>query len=94
MIELFLFVILVILQGLDIWTTKTGLDNGARELNPVMRFLMEKIGIMKALLLMKGLGIIIIGYYVFTNALSTIFLGLICLVYVAVVVHNWKYLPK
>jgi hypothetical protein len=94
MFELFLFVVLVILQGLDIWTTKTILDNGGKELNPVMRFLMEKIGVMKALFLMKIMLVIVVGYGVFTSTLSLILLGLVCILYAIVVASNWKHLPK
>jgi len=94
MIESFLFIVLANLQGLDIWTTKTILDSGGKELNPVMKFFMDKLGVLKALFLIKGLFLGLVAYGIIMNAVSPILLGVLCVVYAVVVAHNWKHLPK
>lgn len=49
-----LFVLLVILQALDAWSTLRALKRpGTIEANPVMRWLMDKIGDLEVMLVLK-----------------------------------------
>lgn len=54
-------ILLALLQLGDWFTTRTILNNGGRELNPVVKFLIEKLGLDLALLL-KGILVIVIAY--------------------------------
>ena len=36
--------IIAVLMALDVYTTKLALDKGAREANPVVRFILDKVG--------------------------------------------------
>ena len=83
-----------LLQVADAVTTYTVLDQGGRELNPVMRYVMDKMGMVPGLIVAK-LALIIVVLVAFNlNVFSTVFgficLCVVCSLFVAVVLHNWK----
>lgn len=86
-----LFLILVALQAADAYTTWRVLRGGGRELNPVLRVLMDRIGIVPALAVVKLVAVLFVGLFLLEHAV--ILLGLIA-VYVLVVWNNWQQLRK
>lgn len=83
-----LTVALAVTQILDWHTTRTILRKpGGHEQNPVMAKLMAALGMDPALIL-KGIAVTAIGYYVGTVEL--LFLIVLVLIYVAVLAHNWR----
>ena len=47
----------------DIWTTAAGIDAGKRESNPLMRWLIERIGVGAALWVNAALSFALIGWF-------------------------------
>lgn len=93
MINWILFAIVVILQVLDSCSTIKALSKpGIREANPALAWLMGKIGIVLALVLIKGLLVVIIAaaiYWYPSGSLTTALAGIV-VVYVAVVINNFR----
>lgn len=59
------FIALVVTQTLDIVSTMKALNNGAIEKNPLVRGLMEKVGRLRALIVLKS--IIILLFFIALN---------------------------
>jgi Domain of unknown function (DUF5658) len=82
------FVALCILQILDIASTVGVLANGGRELNPLARWLMMRLGVIPALVLLKSIFLYAMWVYAlppeFEFELQIVILGF----YSAVVVSN------
>ena len=85
-----LFIALIILQGLDIYTTTSVLKAGGRELNPILNYLFKKFDVLPAF----------IFYDVVITALLILvkppmwFMGAIVVAWAAVVVWNFTQLRK
>ena len=77
------------LQVADIYTTYTLLSSGGRELNPVMRWVMDKLGRVQGLVLMKLLTVGLV-VAVFDDALTF----WLCVYYTGVVGWNTYQLYK
>ena len=91
MIAAALIFILLVLQVLDYHTTKTILDAGGVELNPLMRWLMDRVGIEEALTL-KGTAVVIVAVLFFRESLlALVAMNVVCL---AVVLFNQRSMPK
>lgn len=73
------------LQVADSVLTVLVINGGGRELNPVMRWLMERLGMIPALAVFKALAI---AYLAWVN-IPALTIGA-CVVYVAVVAWNLK----
>ena len=89
------FFIFVVLQVLDVISTHLALKRpGIVEKNPVMRRLMDAIGILPAMIAVKAVTILIVaGVFLFIPALrigAAIGLGIASVFYVVVVVNNFK----
>jgi hypothetical protein len=82
------YVALCILQILDIASTVGVLANGGRELNPVARWLMQKLGAIPALVIMKLIFLYVMSVYglpaEFEFELQIVILGF----YLVVVINN------
>lgn len=78
-----------VLQAADIYTTYTLLSSGGRELNPVMRWAMDKLGMVRGLVIMKLLtvGLVVV---LFNEALTF----WLCIFYAGVVGWNTYQLYK
>ena len=87
---LLLIGILIVLQCLDYYTTHTILANGGRELNPVMRWLMEHMSIDDALLF-KGFVVVAVAVILFLDNLYA--LAAMDIVFALVVMFNWRSMP-
>lgn len=57
-----LFGIFVVLQVLDVLTTQTVLEKGGRELNFIVKFLMDKFGVNRALYGSKIIALMVLLY--------------------------------
>lgn len=90
-LSILLFVLVLALQAGDGYLTWRVLRAGGRELNPVVRFLIERIGLVPGLVLAKGVLAIVSGIFLFDQPLV---LFLVVLLYVWVVRHNWQQLHK
>lgn len=78
-----------ILQCLDWYTTRTILKNGGREQNPLMNFLFhlnkENVDLIMGI---KALVCTVIGYFLAIT--YPIALIILIIIYLVVVIHNWK----
>jgi len=83
-----LLIVLAVLQALDGFTTRRILDQGGRELNPVMRAGFETIGFWPTIAI-KGAAMVALAAWgaVHGGAAAP---GLLVALYVAVVVWNWR----
>jgi hypothetical protein len=65
---------------------------GGRELNPIVRALIDRLGVLPGLLLAKAAVAVIAGVFILEQPLALL---LIAALYTWVVVHNWRQLaPK
>lgn len=86
-----LFAMLCALSLADCWTTYIALKSGkGRELNKVLAWLMDKIGMVPALVLIKGIFLTVVYLY----CMNFIALGIVIAMYVAVVGNNLIILRK
>jgi len=86
-----LTLLLAILQVADGYTTTRIIDNGGRELNPLMRKAFEKFGVKKTLIV-KGILVTALGYFIGTQEIYA--LGALCAFYIGIVIFNSRSLPK
>ncbi len=83
--------LLIALQAGDWLTTRAILAHGGYERNPVIRWLMGKLGVDPALAV-KTVVVIVIGFVL--TGLPILFIGLLCGFYAWVVVNNWRVLQR
>ena len=83
-----LLIALAVLQALDGFTTRRILDQGGRELNPVMRAGFAAIGFWPTIAI-KGAAMVALGAWG-ANYAGLSAPGLLVAIYVAVVVWNWR----
>jgi hypothetical protein len=90
-----LAVLLTALQVFDGWVTYLIIRNGGGEANPVVEWLITKLGLYPALLLLKGIAVILVWVLVLLPGKFNL-LGLIVLsiFYLWVAFHNWKVYQK
>ncbi len=85
-----LLILLAILQVADAVTTVRFLRAGAKELNPILQFLIEEVGVFFALLLTKS-AVIVFGVYIYNHGdIATPILACLDLFYAFVVVNNYR----
>lgn len=87
---LVLFILVAALQAADGFLTWRVLRAGGRELNPAVRFLIERIGLVPGLVLAKLALVILVGLYLRDQVAAL--LPIVAL-YAWVVRHNWRQLP-
>jgi len=90
-INIVLLLILIVLQFFDIKTTLVVLEQGGREINPLINFLMYKFGVKKVLYVSKILGILAwsgITYSCLNNKLISCALLVIIVIYLLVIRYN------
>lgn len=90
-----LIVLFVALQLADIASTVRALDKGARELNPVVRWIMARLGTVPGLIVIKGAGCaaIIAGIlfaHAYSPTIALIAMAIFCAAYAYVVLHNLR----
>lgn len=84
-----LFVLVVALQAADAYLTWRVLRGGGRELNPVVRFLMQELGTVAGLAVAKVALVVVIWIFLLDHP---VWMALVTGLYVWVVVHNWNQL--
>ena len=86
-----LLALIIILQLLDAWTTFRVLEQGGREMNPLLAWAMSGIGVTLALVIAKGTAIaaFIIAYLLAPATVFMVMAAGIAVVYAWVVWHNW-----
>jgi hypothetical protein len=90
-LNLVLFLIVLAMQAGDAYLTWRILRGGGRELNPVVRFLIERFGLVPGLAIAKGALALLTGLYLVD--LVPALLGVMT-VYAWVLWHNWQQLQK
>lgn len=91
------FVVLVLLQGADVWTTVKVLKGGGREMNPLVREVMRILGRVTGLILAKGLVMGTVGailWFLPPHIWPTIAIWVLVVFYLWVVVTNFKELGR
>lgn len=91
--SIWLFVLLAALQLADAWLTVRVLnERSGRELNPVMRWIFERMGVIPGLVAVKlaMLAIVLIAL----SVVPSWALAALCGVYVGVVAFNWHQLKR
>ena len=80
------FLLFILLQVADGWTTITALNMNGREANPLLNYLFRKFGVVQTLLVSKLLSITIVGMLVYDHWA----VWFLVVVYTFVVAHNLK----
>lgn len=93
---MFAAVLLALLQAVDAYTTWHVLRLGGRETNGLVRWLMERIGVGPALVIAKGLGVLIAVVLARAEVwpINLVALALLCALYVWVAVNNFAALKR
>ena len=84
------FLLFIMLQVADVWTTITGMNSGATEANPIMDKLFKKIGVVQGLVLAKCITVILFGLFLYETWIMWAFVVL----YAGVVANNVYQLRK
>ena len=84
------FLLFIMLQVADVWTTITGINSGATEANPIMDKLFKKIGVVQGLVLAKSITVILFGLFLYETWIMWAFVVL----YTGVVANNVYQLRK
>lgn len=94
----FLIVLLIVLNGFDAYTTiKVTSEGKGKEANPIMRFLIDKLGVYAALI---GTKVLVIGWMIWHINTYNIYgasiysMIAINLLYLYVVINNFKVLNR
>ena len=88
---LFLLIIFTLLQVADFYSTYVILKNGGRETNKPIIWMINKFGVVKGLVIVKGVAICvvwIVAYYLRDLAILPYFLGLANTLYCYIVLKN------
>jgi hypothetical protein len=84
------FLLFIMLQVADVWTTITGMNSGASEANPIMDKLFKKIGVVQGLVLAKSITVVLFGLFLYETWIMWAFVVL----YTGVVANNVYQLRK
>lgn len=87
-----LAILLIALNAFDFYSTYKILKNGGSEVNPVMNFLIKKLGLVLALVLSKLLVLICIAVLVWLEMVYL--LVILVAIYIWVAVHNFREMKK
>ena len=86
-VSITLIALLAALQLADVWTTRRILLEGGKEMNPAVRWLIGRLGIMPALLVSKAAVLALAAAFMMPYPWL---LGGLCMFYVGIVAYNWK----
>ena len=84
-----LLVLLAALQVADVLTTVRFLKAGVPEANPIARKLFEVMGVIPAMVLLKGVFLYVTYITMATDYWHEVVI-VVCVVYTAIVVRNWR----
>lgn len=82
-----LLILLAALQAADIYTTRRILLAGGREMNPAVRWLIGRFGLMPALIVSKAAVMVVAVAFLLPYPWL---LGVLCVFYAGIVAYNWK----
>ncbi len=89
-----LFAVLVVLNVADVWLTNEVLRRGGSEMNPIVRWLMDKLGREVGMILPKAVMLAVLGYGSFSGTGNPVVviggLGLAVAAYVYAAIHNYR----
>lgn len=91
-----LLAIFVLLQAADGWTTYSVLSRGGTELNPLLRWVIKKIGIAPGLIATKVVTIVpfAVAVLYLPSLAGLIVAGVMIAIYAVVVRRNWRVLGQ
>jgi hypothetical protein len=90
---IWIFILFAALQVIDAYLTVRILSQGGRELNPMIAWFMSKLGVIPALVVLKGVGIAVVAGLVWSgNEYADEFLAVFCALYAGVVAWNYQQL--
>ena len=87
-----LFALFIVVQVLDIYTTVHVLLAGAREANPLMHWLMERIGMVPALIVGKAIvvAIVLAAVLYAPSTHLTLAVAIVDCLYAGACLHNYR----
>jgi hypothetical protein len=89
-----LYLALFVLNVMDVISTRRALAEGCTEANPLMAWVMDRLGVVRGLLAVKLPLLGIIGYCVWSGIATDVALYVLIAIYTAVVINNvrlvWK----
>lgn len=89
---IYLTILLILMQVFDFYSTYIILKNGGSELNPVVDFLIQKIGLVAALIIAKGVAVIGVLVIYYVDVLIAILI--LVAVYSYVCFNNYKAMKR
>ena len=89
-IVLILLIIFTVLQILDVYTTYKILSNGGRELNPLVRWVIEKVGLVLGISSLKVILVACLTVIWYNNMLPVWAMVVADVVYAGVIAYNMK----
>lgn len=89
---IYLTILLILMQVFDFYSTYIILKNGGSELSPVVDFLIQKIGLVAALVVAKGVAVVGVLAIYYADALIAILI--LVAVYSYVCFNNYKAMRK
>ena len=84
----------LLLQAADAYTTTYGIKNGLKEANPIMRFLIAKLGLYVGQLAIRLPIIAMVSYFAMTGGLEECAMILLVVPFAALLVNNIYWLRK
>jgi len=81
-----IFAFIVLFSLTDLWSTKIGISKGAVEKNPILRFLISKLGVIAGILSWKIPSLILI--FIYLDIFTTVQLLVLALVMLSFTVWN------
>lgn len=87
-----LAILLIALNAFDFYSTYKILRAGGNEINPIMNFLIKKLGLVLALVISKLLVLVCIALLVWLEMVYLI--AILVAIYIWVAVHNFREMKK
>ena len=85
-----LLLVFVVLQILDLYTTYKIISNGGQELNPVMRWVIQKFGLVTGISSAKAIFVAMLFLLWYSSKLPLWFIIAADIAYVGVIIFNYK----
>jgi hypothetical protein len=89
-----LLAVFIIIQVLDVWTTKRGFDLGGTEALLLPRFMFDRLGFWPTVLIIKGLAIALAWWVTVNVENAWIFTGILCLAGIYVLWNNFRFIRR
>ena len=86
--------ILALTQAGDAWTTLKFLSLGVQEANPLILYLVKRLGSFKAALTFKGLAVMALGMFMLSQPGGKVGVAVLIVVYVGVIVWNLRAIAR